>query len=103
MIYEISGICQGCAEDISITINNGELLQACPYCDDKPFGMKKYKGLVYVVSNPNQLGIKIGMTERTLEQRIKSLNSTGVVGKFEPVVIFHPITLKKMKEKFMIS
>jgi hypothetical protein len=41
------------------------------------------------VSNPNQVGVKIGMTKKSIRQRLKSLNgNTAVAGKFEPVAIF---------------
>lgn len=99
MLYEYSGVCQNCAEEISVTIHNGQPLDSCSKCHSSPFDIKAYKGLVYVVSNPNQPGVKIGMSERTLEQRIKSLNSTGVVGKFQPIVIFPSDNPKKDEKK----
>ncbi len=44
--------------------------------------------MVYVVSNSNQRGVKVGRTAKTVEQRIKDLSSTGVPGRFEPIAIF---------------
>ena len=98
MLYTYKGICQNCATEISVTIHNGELLEDCPDCKDVPFSLKKFTGLVYVVSNPNQTGVKIGMTEKTVESRIKSLNTTGVAGNFKPIVIF-PCERPKPDEK----
>lgn len=98
MLYEYKGICQNCAADISVTIHNGELLEDCPECKEPPFSLKKFKGLVYVVSNPNQVGVKIGMSEKTVEARIKNLNTTGVAGSFKPIVIF-PSDRPKADEK----
>ena len=34
------------------------------------------------------MGVKIGRTAKSVEERIKSLNSTGVAGEFEAVAIF---------------
>ena len=98
MLYEFRGICQNCAKETRITIHNGELLENCKSCNEIPFSIKRYKGLVYVVSNPNQSGVKIGMTEKTVEARIKSLNTTGVPGSFIPITIF-PSDRPKADEK----
>ena len=98
MLYEFFGICQNCADEISITIHNGELLENCKSCKEVPFSLKHYKGLIYVVSNPNQSGVKIGLTTKTVETRIKNLNSTGVPGSFVPIVIF-PSDRPKADEK----
>ena len=52
--------------------------------------MSKY-GLIYIVSNSEQKKnlFKIGKTSRTIEERIKELNSaTGTLGKFKPHATF---------------
>lgn len=99
MLYEVSGICQHCATEYSVTVHNDELLNGCPDCGDSPFVLKRYKGLVYVVKNPNQTGVKIGMTERTIESRLKSLNNSSVPGCFEVVAIFASDRPKKDEAK----
>lgn len=88
MLLEITGICQHCAEEIKMLVLNGEALDSCPKCRDMPVGVRKVKGLVYIVSNPNQNGVKVGLTTKSMEQRLRSLNSTGVPGDFTPVAIF---------------
>ena len=52
--------------------------------------MSKY-GLIYIVSNSEQKKnlFKIGKTSRSIEERIKELNSaTGTLGKFKPHATF---------------
>jgi predicted nucleic acid-binding protein len=88
MLLEIQGICQHCAEEVRILVLNGDALDECHKCKQSPFTSKVFKGIIYVVSNPNQIGVKIGLTTKTMEQRLKSLNSTGVPGDFQPVAIF---------------
>lgn len=98
MIFEFVGVCRFCAEEVSILVNNGELLGRCVKCGESPFEIKKFKGLIYVVSNPNQRGVKIGMTTKSVEARVKTLNGTGVPGSFSPIVIF-PSDRPKRDEK----
>lgn len=88
MLIEVTGICQHCAEDVSVLMHNGTPIDDCGACGQAPFGARVIKGLIYVVSNPNQLGVKVGLTTKPIEQRIKSLNSTGVAGNFVPIAIF---------------
>ncbi len=99
MLYELTGICQRCATEITVILHNGQLLESCSNCSELPFGVKKYPGLVYVISNPSQRGVKIGHTTKTVEQRIKTLNSPGVVGRFEPIAIFPSDKPKKDEKK----
>jgi hypothetical protein len=60
LLYEITGVCQNCAAEYSVTVHNDKLLNSCPDCADAPFVLTRYKGLVYIVKNPNQAGVKIG-------------------------------------------
>ncbi|MDF7809584.1 GIY-YIG nuclease family protein [Pontiellaceae bacterium B12219] len=99
MLYEISGACQHCATEYTVTVHNDKQLNSCPECGESPFGLKKYKGLVYIVKNENQAGVKIGMTERTIESRLKSLNNTSVPGKFKCVALFPSDRPKKDETK----
>lgn len=77
-----------CATEYSLAVHNEELLNGCPDCDESPFGLETHAGLVYIVKNPNQTGVKNGMTERTIEARLNSLNTSSVPGRFEDVAIF---------------
>lgn len=88
MLIEHTGICQHCVKEFTIMANNGKPLEGCPQCGKVPFTANELAGIVYVVSNPHQAGVKIGMTEKSIEQRIRSLSSTGVPGNFQPIVIF---------------
>ena len=100
MLYEFSGVCQSCATQVAIRIHNDKLIEKCPGCGEEPFSLRRYKGLVYIISNPNQTGVKIGMTETSLENRMKQLSSaTGVPGKFVPIVIFPSDNPKKDEKK----
>lgn len=88
MLFEISGICQNCAEDFSSLVHNGELVSRCPSCDEEPCQLKTIAGVIYILKNFNQEGVKIGRTSKSVEQRAKQLSSTGVAGKFEAIAIF---------------
>ena len=89
MLYEFRGVCQHCACEVSTTVHNGVLLNVCKECKDAPFDLKQYKGLVYILRNKNQPGVKIGKTTGTVEKRAKQLGqNTGVPGKFDIMAIF---------------
>jgi hypothetical protein len=88
MLIEHTGVCQHCVKEFTIMVNNGEALEVCAQCGKVPFTANRLAGIVYVVSNPHQVGVKIGMTEKPIEQRIRSLSSTGVPGNFQPIAIF---------------
>ncbi|HEY8609404.1 MAG TPA: GIY-YIG nuclease family protein [Noviherbaspirillum sp.] len=88
MLIEVTGVCQHCGNDVKVLMLNGETIDQCQSCAESPFEARLVKGLIYVVSNPNQKGVKVGLTTKSMEQRLKSLNSTGVPGDFIPIAIF---------------
>jgi hypothetical protein len=88
MLLELSGVCQNCGVEVRVLSLNGELVGACSACDESPMEISRVGGLVYIVSNEHQRGVKIGQTTKPIHQRLKSLNSTGVPGKFDVVAIF---------------
>ena len=63
------------------------------------FEFKKFKGIVYVISNPNQRGVKIGLTTKDINTRLKQLSSTGVPGKFSLIALFPSDHPKKDEKK----
>lgn len=99
MIYEYKGVCRHCATEVSVLIHNARIVGDCPDCKTEPFDLSPVAGVIYVVTNPNQNGVKIGITTKTVEERIKSLNSTGVPGKFQPIAIFPSNTPRKHEKK----
>jgi hypothetical protein len=88
MLLEVSGICQHCAEDVRLLVLNDTILGACKACQESALEVKRVPGIVYVVSNNNQRGVKIGHTTKSIQQRLKSLSGTGVPGAFETIAIF---------------
>ncbi|WP_168174495.1 GIY-YIG nuclease family protein [Thioclava sp. F1Mire-8] len=98
MFNEIRGICRHCSSEVSVLVNGGEVLDVCAGCGEKPFEIIPYAGLVYVVNNPHQSGVKIGMTTKSIYERLKGLNATGVPGAFEVVALF-PSAKPKHEEK----
>lgn len=88
MLIELSGVCQHCAAEVKVLVLNGEPLDDCASCSQGPFSARRIKGLIYVIHNPNQTGVKVGLTTKSMEQRLKSLSSTGVPGDFIPIAIF---------------
>lgn len=98
MFHEVSGICRNCSSAVSVLVNGGEILDVCHQCGVAPFEIRPFAGLVYVVNNPNQSGVKIGMTTKTIYERLRGLNATGVPGSFEIVALF-PSDKPKHDEK----
>ena len=88
MPFNFDGVCKECGAEVSITVHNGKLLNGCTECNQAPFEFSQFKGVVYVISNPLQKEVKIGMTTKSVEERAKQLAKTGVPGKFEIIAIF---------------
>ena len=88
MLCEIKGVCHLCRSDYKIIISESETHGSCPNCDGRPIKFKKFKGMVYIINNPNQVGVKIGLTTKDIKIRLKKLSSTGVPGKFSLVALF---------------
>lgn len=84
-----------CAGPVNLLLHNGEVRGVCPDCGNDPFDVSPIAGIVYVVKNDNQIGVKIGQTTKTVEQRAKALSSTGVPGSFNPIAIFPSSNPKK--------
>ena len=98
MLYEIKGVCHYCAADYKIIISDSATHGICPECYEKPVKFKKFKGMVYIISNPNQTGVKVGLTTKDINTRLKQLSSTGVPGRFNLIVLF-PSDKPKEDEK----
>ena len=60
--------------------------------------MKKFKGIIYIASNPDVTGVKVGLTTKDVNERMKQLSGTGVPGKFELIACF-PSDRPKADEK----
>lgn len=88
MLCEIKGVCHLCASEYKILISESETHGACPNCKGKPIKFKKFKGMIYIINNPNQIGVKIGLTTKDIKFRLKQLSSTGVPGRFSIVALF---------------
>lgn len=89
MLLNIRCKCQHCGNKTSILLIDGKPNDRCSSCGQASFDVGIVKGLVYIVSNPHQDGIKIGFTTKSLSQRLRSLSgSTGVPGKFEAIAMF---------------
>ena len=99
MLFEIKGICQNCAEEVNVLIHNEKPISVCSKCNEDPFEVTKITGIVYIVKNDNQDGVKIGKTSKTVEDRAKQLSSTGVPGKFYPIAIFPSSNPAKHEKK----
>ena len=99
MFTEITGLCKNCLNPVSVLLNESSVLDVCSACGQIPFEAKRIEGLVYIVKNKNQVGVKIGRTEKTIQERLSGLNSTGVPGNFEVVALFPSNRSKKDEEK----
>jgi len=79
----ITAPCESCGQPNSIILMADQLHQCCSYCSAPLNSSSKISivhGFVYVLSNKSMPGIvKIGCTERDIENRVKELsNATGV-------------------------
>ena len=68
MLIEIKGICQNCAEDANVLVHKGVPKSQCSSCDEDPFKIEVIIGVVYIIKNDNQVGVKIRQTSKTVEQ-----------------------------------
>ena len=99
MLYELKGICHQCAAEYKTILSGNETHGVCNECGTTPVKFKKFKGMVYIINNPYQTGVKVGLTEKGLEQRIKQLQSSGVPGNFAIVAVFPSDNPKKDEKK----
>lgn len=98
VLIEVSGKCQSCGAEAKILLDHGKSDDNCEICGSPPFGCKRMEGLIYVVQNRHQEGVKVGLTTKSIQERLKQLSSTGVPGAFEVVAIF-PSSKPKADEK----
>jgi hypothetical protein len=80
MLFEIKGICQNCAETVNILVHNSLPISRCPSCNEDPFEVEKIVGVVYIVKNRNQIGVKIGRTSKTVEERAELAKDKKAIG-----------------------
>jgi len=99
VLIEVSGKCQSCSAEAKILLDHGKSDDTCESCGNPPFGYKKMEGVIYVVHNRHQQGVKVGLTTKSIQERIKHLSSTGVPGIFEIVAIFPPDKPKADEKK----
>lgn len=77
-----------CAAEYISVISEDQSHAICGECNKVPVKFKKFKGVVYIISNPYQDGVKIGLTTKNIEKRLSQLSSTGVPGKFSVIALF---------------
>ena len=98
MLYELKGICQVCGRDYKLVIPDKKKIDSCDNCGNPPLEFKNFQGVIYIISHPNQIGVKVGLTTNDIDKRVQQLESTGVPGKFNKVAIF-PSSRPKQDEK----
>ena len=98
MLYQVKGVCQHCAAEYVAVISEDQSHGTCSECNERPIKFKKFKGVIYIISNPYQEGVKIGLTTNNIETRLSQLSSTGVPGKFSVIALF-PSDRPKEDEK----
>lgn len=90
--YLVTMPCDSCGQPNSIIGHSNSSDQLCAFCSFpiKINSIKKINGFVYILSNKLMPGIlKIGFTERRVEDRVQELNkSTGVPSDFDIEVYF---------------
>ena len=101
--YIVRSTCHECGKDVELILSDLKRRLNCPDCDAVVIKAQKAKGYIYVISNPRFDGVKIGMTEKSVEARVKSLRTAGVPmkPKIEGYFISHNVQQdeKKAHEK----
>lgn len=78
-----------CQKNSMVTIFADQKEYLCKSCGAQLFKAHVINGYVYILSNPSMPSLlKIGFTERDVEERVEELNSTGVPVPFEIEAIF---------------
>lgn len=78
-----------CGNKSMVQLFSGQKEYACDACGSELFKAHISTGYVYILSNPTMPNLlKIGFTERDVEERVEELNSTGVPVPFEIEAIF---------------
>ncbi|MFA7369348.1 MAG: GIY-YIG nuclease family protein [Kiritimatiellales bacterium] len=78
-----------CGRKSIVNLFSGKKEYACETCGVELFKAHITNGYVYVLSNPTMPGLlKIGYTDREVDERVEELNSTGVPVPFEVEAIF---------------
>ena len=88
MEFKIQITCE-CTHNQFFLINTHKNDYKCNKCGKILFKLHVIKGYIYILSNPAMPGLlKIGYTEKEVQQRIDELNSTGIPTPFEIEAIF---------------
>ena len=88
METKIQITCQCGYEQYLSLLPNVELYQ-CLKCEKPLFKLHVINGYVYILSNPAMPGLlKIGYTERDVQERVKELSNTGIPSPFEIEAVF---------------
>ena len=84
MPVEISCVCKNCGQPQTVTIaGSGEEYVTCLQCGSALFKSRGVAGYLYILSNPSMPGLlKIGLTTRSVSERVAELSSTGVPSAF---------------------
>ena len=91
MPLEIKCTCVNCNKPQTVTIAATEKEQiSCPACGAPMLETRSISGYLYILTNPSMPGlVKIGITTRSVANRVSELNSaTGVPGKFKVEACF---------------
>jgi Zn finger protein HypA/HybF involved in hydrogenase expression len=81
MPIEIRSTCQKCGEQVTTIVSSAPDDQLrCPLCSNSLFEIRNVPGYLYILSNTEMPGLlKIGLTTRSVPDRVAELNSaTGV-------------------------
>ena len=101
METKIQITCQCGYEQYLSLLPNVELYQ-CRKCGKPLFKLHVINGYVYILSNPAMPGLlKIGYTERDVQERVKELSNTGIPSPFEDRDFYKGVSNKEiLKSKF---
>lgn len=87
--YTVEIKCCQCGVENTVYLINDIRGYSCKDCETELFNASPINGYVYVLSNSSMSGlVKIGYTERSVEERISELNSTGVPTPFDVEAVF---------------
>ncbi len=83
-MFEIKINCNNCGYKNTIYLCTAENNPVCDNCKKLLLEVHPIKGLIYVLSNPSMQDVlKIGLSTRNVETRVKELETTGVPAPFQ--------------------
>lgn len=98
----VKGKCKNCLIDYSGFLSEYSSGLKCKNCREFVISARVAEGCIYIASVGGKSPVKIGKTTN-LDQRIRSLSTTGVIGKFRAHAVFPSFDLNLDEDRVLSS